>query len=78
MKYILVMLFLALSVSTYADRYSDAYKERVARERAYAHPQGSGIGTNKWNVDYNADYPVNKYIRSTYDSNEGYKKYLRK
>jgi hypothetical protein len=45
------------------DIKSDTYKDYIAKQRAAAHPKGSGIGTNKYNVDYNSDYLVDKYIR---------------
>lgn len=70
MKYLLVLLFLSFNAEAWKDTgqydsYSTKkeYREVKARQRAGAHPKGSGIGTNKYNIRYDRDYKVDKYKR---------------
>ncbi len=67
MKYLLFLILLvtfSASAEPVAKKGSKEYHKAIAKERAAAHPKGSGIGTNKYNVNYNQDYSVNKYVRS--------------
>lgn len=72
---IFVLAMLATSTSiAWDDRYTneDNYYERVARERADAHPQGSGVGSNEYTKpSYVDDYKVDSYKRDyNYDDKD--------
>jgi len=45
----------------------DTYRDTVAEKRASEHPQGSGIGTNRYNIRYDRDYSVDGYKRQDYN-----------
>lgn len=66
MKY-LILVSLLFSMSANAEwkdkgQY-DSYKDKIAKQRAAAHPKGSGIGSNRYVIKYDKDYRVEKYKR---------------
>ena len=79
---ILLICSLIFSPSIFAEDYnkykpytqydvnSDKYRTFTARHRANQHPKGSGVGTNKYNVNYNDMYSVEYYKRRYYSNDE--------
>ena len=75
MKYSTLVMSLLLSTNAWSVDYnkykpytshninSDQHRAVMAKQRATAHPKGSGVGTNKYNIRYDKSYKVRKYTR---------------
>ena len=66
MKYLILALMLAISNAQAWNDKNDTKKQKAERI-AKRHPQGSGIGSNKYNVRYDRNYKVDKYKRNYKD-----------
>lgn len=72
MKFILIALVLAVAMPAYS---GSREAKAIGAAAALRHPKGSGIGTTKYNIQYNRDYSVDKYQRVVDSYGRGYPNY---